>query len=64
MANLVSSIVRTIKLCQKFQNIISSKNQQLKHVNNAWKSKRDYGHIHENDDSVLPILGVWKLERD
>ena len=64
MVNLVSSIFRTIKLCQKFQKIISSKNQQLKHMNNAWKSKIDYGHIHEKGDSVLPILGVWGLVLD
>ena len=62
MADFDSSIFRTIKLCQKFQKIISSKNQQLKHMNNAWKSKIDYGHIHEKGDSVLPILGVWGLE--
>ena len=27
-------------------------------MNNAWKLKNDYGHIHEKCDSVLPILGV------
>ena len=64
MADFDSSIFRTIKLCQKFQKIISSKNQQLKHMKNAWKSKIDYGHIHEKGDSVLPILGVWGLVLD
>ena len=33
-------------------------------MNNAWKSKIDYGHIHEKGDSVLPILGVWGLVLD
>ena len=33
-------------------------------MNNAWKLKNDYGHIHEKGDSVLPILGVWGLVLD
>ena len=52
----------SIEWYQQLQNIIVSINQQVKHMNNAWKSKIDYGHIHEEDDSVLPILGVWRLE--
>ena len=64
MADLGSSIVSSIKWYHSLQNIIVSVNQQLKHMNNAWKSKIDYGHIHEKGDSVLPILGVWRLESD
>ena len=33
-------------------------------MNNAWKSKIDYGHIHEKCDSVLSILGVWRRVLD
>ena len=29
-------------------------------MNNACKLKNDYGHVHEEDDYVLPILGVWR----
>ena len=29
-------------------------------MNNACKLKNDYRHVHEEDDSVLPILGVWR----
>ena len=31
-------------------------------MNNAWKLENDCGHVHEEDDSVLPIPGVWGLE--
>ena len=64
MADLDTSIVSSIKCYQSLQNIIISVNQQIKHMNNAWKSKIDYGHIHEKGDFVLPILGVWGLVLD
>ena len=59
MADLDSGRVRSINLCQSLQNIIISKNQHSKLMNNACKLKNDYGKVCEKCDSVLPILGVY-----
>ena len=64
MADFDIGCYSSIEWYQQLQNIIVSVNQQIKHMNNAWKSKIDYGHIHEKCDSVLPILGVWRLVLD
>ena len=62
MVDLATGSVSPIKHYQSLQNIMISVNQQIKHMNNAWKLKNDYGKVCDKRDAILPILGVWRLE--
>ena len=64
MVDFDISIVSSIKWYPSLQNIMVSKNQQLKLMNNACKLKNDNGHVCEKCNVVLPILGVGRLVLD